>query len=151
LKLAVEKFKERFGHYPAQVIGDKIYGNRNNRDYLAEKGIDFLGHKLGRRPKLTAEIRKRFQESMKRNQIEGGFGLGKRRFGLDRIKARRTNTSTSWICSILFVMNLVHWLRDHVFVSNLKWCLGRILSAHLFVKELIDRCFSMFFTKNAFT
>lgn len=33
----VEKFKERFGHYPASVHADKIYGTRENRKFLAEK------------------------------------------------------------------------------------------------------------------
>jgi len=150
LKQAVEKFKKRFGCYPAQVLGDKIYGNRKNRDYLTENNIEFLGQKLGRRPKLTAEIRKRFKEAAKRNQIEGGFGLGKRRFGMDRIKARRTDTSMSWICTILFVMNLVHWLRDHFFVPNRKWLWGMLLEAHLYFKERIERIFRNVLIKNAF-
>jgi len=147
LKMAVENFKERFGHYPEQVLGDTIYGNRNNREFLSVNRIEFLGHKLGRRPKLTTEIRKRKKESMKRNQIEGAFGLGKRRFGMDLIKARRADTSASWISTILFVMNLVHWLRDHFFVSIWKRCFGWLFNDHFSVQRQIERLFMIFFLK----
>lgn len=34
LKPAVERYKERFGHYPASVNADKIYWNSENRRYL---------------------------------------------------------------------------------------------------------------------
>jgi len=37
---------------------------------------------------------------------EGAFGLGKRAYGLDCIKARLSDTSISWISMIFLVMNL---------------------------------------------
>ena len=37
---------------------------------------------------------------------EGAFGLGKRAYGLDYIKARLSDTSISWISMIFLVMNL---------------------------------------------
>ncbi len=43
-----------------------------------------------------------------RNPVEGKFGQAKTAYGLDRIKARLSNTSESWVASIILVLNLVH-------------------------------------------
>jgi len=124
LKKQVENFKERFGFYPEVVIADKIYGSRENRDYLKEHGIRFSGKALGRPPALTEENaeelkkrRKKFRnEQAKRNGIEGKFGEGKRKYNLERIKAKTAMTSESWIATIFLVMNLARWLREYFFV-----------------------------------
>ena len=124
LKKQVENFKERFGFYPEVVIADKIYGSRENRDYLKEQGIRFSGKALGRPPVATEENaaelkkrRKRFRkEQGNRNGIEGKFGEGKRKYNLERIKAKTAVTSESWIATIFLVMNLARWLRDYFFV-----------------------------------
>ena len=42
-----------------------------------------------------------------RNHIEGKFGQGKNGYNLNKIRARRRDTSESWISAILFVMNLI--------------------------------------------
>ena len=42
-----------------------------------------------------------------RNPIEGKFGQAKTAYGLNRIKARLSNTSLSWIATIMMVLNLV--------------------------------------------
>ncbi len=123
LKKQVENFKERFGHYPEVVIGDKIYGSRENRDFLKENHIRFSGKALGRPPAVTeenaAEVKKQRKRYRKeqgiRNGIEGKFGEGKRKYQLERVKARTARTSESWIATVFLVMNLACWLRDHFF------------------------------------
>lgn len=105
----VEKFKERFGHYPASVHADKIYGTRENRKFLAEKNIKFSGAPLGR-PKVAVSIEEKLerrQSETDRIPIEGKFGNAKRRFSLDRILAKLKNTAETWIGFIFIVMNLV--------------------------------------------
>ena len=65
---------------------------------------------MGRPPKqqLNAyQKRKRKKEQNQRNLIEGKFGQGKNAYGLSNIKAKRSDTSESWIACIFFVMNLV--------------------------------------------
>jgi len=47
----VENYKQRFGFYPASVHVDKIFGTRDNRQYLKDHGIRFSGKPLGRPPK----------------------------------------------------------------------------------------------------
>lgn len=122
LKDQVEKYRERFGFYPAVVCGDTIYGTRDNRRYLKKLGIEFSGKALGRPPKLTEEEaklarRKRKAQAGLRNGIEGKFGEGKRKYDLDLVKAKTMRTSESWIAAVFFVMNLAAWLRKDLFLS----------------------------------
>lgn len=120
LPFQVEQFKQRHGHYPEVVIADKLYGNRNNRKFLKKHGIRFSGVILGRPPKeteenakeLKREKRRRKEESGRRNIVEGKFGEGKRKYGMNRVLARTPETSESWIASILLAMNIAHWMRD---------------------------------------
>lgn len=106
LKDSVEKYKERSGYYPKEVLADKIYCNRENRVYLKEKEIILRAKPLGRPPKkkaLSNQVR-----PGERNPIEGKFGQAKTAYGLNRIKARLAKTSESWVASIVLVLNLVH-------------------------------------------
>jgi hypothetical protein len=54
LQTQVESYKARYG-YPEVVLADGIYGIRENRNYLKEKGIRFGGKPLGR-PKKHTEL-----------------------------------------------------------------------------------------------
>ena len=100
---SVEKYKMRFGYYPAEVLVDKIYCNRANRAYLKTLGIKLRAKPLGR-PKAVEVEHVRPGE---RNPIEGKFGQAKTAYGMNRIKARLSQTSQSWIASIVLVLNLV--------------------------------------------
>ena len=122
----VENYKKRFGFYPESVHVDKIFGTRNNRQYLKDRGIRFSGKPLGRPPKLSKEEKRELKKGLSvRNRIEGKFGEGKRKYDLDLVKAKTPKTSESWIACVFFVMNLAHWLRVDFFVSIfltvLKW------------------------------
>jgi len=57
---------------------------------------------LGRPRALSNHIR-----PGQRNPIEGKFGQAKTAYGLNRIKARLQQTSSSWIATIIMVLNLV--------------------------------------------
>jgi len=121
----VEVYNDRFGFYPEEVIADAIYGTRKNREYLKGLGIEFSGKALGRPPKLTEEEaklkrKKRKAQAGLRNQIEGKFGEGKRKYDLDLVKAKTMRTSESWIASVFFVMNIARWERV-LFVPILNW------------------------------
>jgi hypothetical protein len=110
LCLQTEMFKKTYGHYPELLLADSIYLTRKNRKWLKEKGIRIVGKPLGRPPKkkLTAYHRRKLkQERNQRNLIEGKFGQGKNAYGLSDIKAKRSDTSESWISAIFFVMNLI--------------------------------------------
>lgn len=103
LRNSIEKYKERFGHYPQAILADKIYCNRENRAWLKEIGIQLKANPLGR-PSSAVQNHVRPGE---RNPIEGKFGQAKSAYGLNRIKARLDITSESWIASIFMVLNLI--------------------------------------------
>lgn len=98
----VEQYKARFGYYPKEVLADKIYCNRTNRARLKELGTVLVAKALGRPRALSNHIR-----PGQRNPIEGKFGQAKTAYGLNRIKARLAQTSSSWIATIIMVLNLV--------------------------------------------
>jgi len=73
LKLQVEAYAVRLGHYPEGVHADLIYGTRENRTYFKEKGIRFAGNPL----KETEDNAQQLADYRQRIPIEGKFGQGK--------------------------------------------------------------------------
>jgi len=115
LKEQVEAYRKLNGYYPKTVIADKIYGNRENRQWLKELGIRYSGKPLGRpsgKEQTPYRKRKSKVEQGIRNQVEGKFGQGKNAYGLSRVRARAARTSESWIAAIFFVMNLVRFSKE---------------------------------------
>ena len=114
----IEGYKTLYGYYPEVVQVDRIYLNRENRNWLSERNIRYTGKPLGRPQKtqLTGYQKyKNRKEMAERNHIEGKFGQGKNGYNLNKIRARLQNTSESWIAAIFFVMNLVRFSKDFLF------------------------------------
>jgi hypothetical protein len=105
---SIQQFYRRFNCYPKRVLVDKIYCNRENRKALKELGIMLVAKALGRPSKKAVEDHVRPGE---RNPIEGKFGQAKTAYGLDKIRAKLSITSQSWIASIALVLNLVNMTR----------------------------------------
>lgn len=106
-KNAVEKYRERFGMYPQRILADKIYRNRKNSQWCKEKGIRMSGPKLGRPGKHHEEdLRTELREVGERNLVESKFGIMKRKYGLNLIKAKLEETTKSDIVMNVFVMNV---------------------------------------------
>jgi len=122
----VEQYKTRFGYYPKEVLADKIYCNRANREKLKELQIVLVAKALGRPRALSNHLR-----PGQRNPIEGKFGQAKTAYGLNRIKARLAQTSSSWIAAIIMVLNLVK------LTGQVPFCL--ILSALTLLSKAIRK------------
>ncbi|MEO6136505.1 MAG: IS5 family transposase [Ginsengibacter sp.] len=105
---SVEKYKSRFGFYPAEVLADQIYCTRENRTQLKLLDIKLIAKPLGR---PCAQAVKIHLSPGERNPIEGKFGQAKVAYGLNKIRARLSSTSTSWIAAIALVLNLVKLTR----------------------------------------
>lgn len=105
LKRSVEKHKTKFGFYPKEVLADKIYCTRENRKWLKQRNIKLRAKPLGR-PSSTGALSIPVRPG-ERNSIEGKFGQAKTAYGMNRIKARLSVTSESWIASIVLVLNLI--------------------------------------------
>lgn len=106
----IEKYEERFGYYPESVHADKIYRNKENRAFCKKYGIRISGPCLGRPPK-DQKLRKEKKEIQRqdeaiRNTVEGRFGVGKRKYKLDRIFTKVKDSSETLIALIFMVMNL---------------------------------------------
>ena len=110
---AVKAYKERYGFYPEVVQADTIYRNRDNRRYCKKHGIRLSGPRLGRPPKEIdkAVLRQERKDASKRNAIEGKFGEGKTKYGLNRIMARLKDSSETVIATSFFCMNISRRLR----------------------------------------
>jgi transposase, IS5 family len=108
LPLSLEKYKERFGKYPKEVLADQIYCNRANRKLMKELGIKLLSKPLGRPSEKAVEDRVSPGE---RNPIEGKYGELKVAYGLSKVKAKLLATSQSWISLAILVANLAHLAR----------------------------------------
>jgi len=105
-----ERYRERNGVYPKRVLADKICRNYTNLAFCKKHGIVMNGPKLGRPPKdKTLYDQQKLMErneAKERNAIEGKFGEAKRRYGLDRVMARLSDTSNTTIHLTILVMNL---------------------------------------------
>lgn len=109
LQESVEAFFERFGKYPGCVLADAIYGTRDNRLYLDERGIRYTFKPLGRPKKDTSadnQTRWRRQKQKERNRIEGAIGNSKSHHDLGKVRARTDTTEKAWIQLALLSRNI---------------------------------------------
>ncbi len=133
LKSQVESYHNRTGYYPERVLADPLYGTRENRCYLKQKGIHFAGKPLGRPKKVTEDNREELAQLkaqrridyLQRIPIEGKFGQGKNGYRLNYIRAKRADTSIAWINSIFLVMNLL--ILERIFFALCKKSLARVI------------------------
>ena len=109
LQEQIENYYKYTGYYPESVHVDKIYRTRENRKFCKKKGIRMSGPKLGRPQKnISKEEKKQVQQDEKiRNEIEGKFGQGKRKYGLNLVMAKLAKTSETKIGISFLVMNLM--------------------------------------------
>ena len=137
LKKQVEAYKKLNGCYPEVVITDKIYGTRENRQWLKELSIRYSGKPLGR-PSAKSQTqywkRKQKIEQGIRNQVEGKFGQGKNGYNLNKVRARAAKTSESWIAAIFFVMNLIKFSKEFLFAF-----FNEVLSSLFSVPDRLNR------------
>lgn len=107
LASAIEKYYKRTGHYPARVLADKIYRNRANLGYCKERGIRLSGPALGRPKKESCDERQiTYQDAVDRIEVERGFSLAKRCYGLGLVKTKLDTTTRSSISLSIIAMNV---------------------------------------------
>jgi hypothetical protein len=103
-----EKYKQDNGCSPERICADRIYINTKNRHYCTRHGIRLSGKRLGRPPKdpeINAEQKQQLSaDQRRRNEVEGVFGSGKRKYFLKLIMARLTNGAETSISMAFLVM-----------------------------------------------
>lgn len=104
---SISLHEERFGKKPEVVIGDGIFGNRENQEHLKTEGIKGAFKPLGRNSPLEKKFRKWLRIKQRiRNRIEGFIGCSKNNYGLDRILYRIDGGEEIWTRLGLVAMNL---------------------------------------------
>lgn len=107
LKAITERFYKREGHYPARILADKIYRNRENLAYCKEKGIRLSGPALGRPKKGEVFDKKQaHQDECERVEVERCFSLAKRKCGMGKVTAKLRETAEHVIAMSILVLNL---------------------------------------------
>ena len=110
LEVSVNAFQNRFDKLPEYIAMDQIYGTRENRKYLEEKGVRAAVKPLGRRKKEKAsnpEERWRKRKQRERNRIEGAIGNSKTHHDLGVVCSKNAKTERSWIQMALFSRNIM--------------------------------------------
>ncbi len=104
---AIDRYHERTGHYPERVLVDQIYRNRKNISYSHAKGIRISGPALGRPRKQTLiEKKQAYADNTDRIEVERGFSLAKRCYGLGLIRTKLDTTTRSSVVLSIIEMNL---------------------------------------------
>lgn len=103
-----KKYKQEHGCYPERICADRIYRNTKNRNFCTRNNIRISGKRLGRPPKdpevNAAHKQQLSAEQRKRNEIEGCFGSGKRKYSLDLIMALVSKYAETLISMAFLVM-----------------------------------------------
>lgn len=103
----IERYKARTGSYPERILADKIYRNRENLAYCADKKIRLSGPALGRLKK--GEIRDKKQDYIdeaERIEVERKFSLAKRKCGIGLIVTRLKETTCHCLAMSILLLNL---------------------------------------------
>lgn len=140
LKSIVERYKELHGVYPEVVRADKIYQTRDNKTFCKGLGIRLSGKPLGRPAKEPNEANEALnkEDFVKRQEIEGVFGVAKTRYGLGKLMTRLPESQKASIGFVFFVMNLHQVLSFTPFFETLEMLVLSIESnqiEHVFEEE----------------
>lgn len=105
-KDVMNRYKERTGHYPGQVLVDQIYRTRDNRRFCRENGIIMSGPKLGRPSKDKNSRKEEQQDHHGRMEGERFFATGKCCDGAGLIRMPMKETTLSSIALSILAANL---------------------------------------------
>lgn len=135
----IENFKNIYGCYPESVHVDQIYRTRANLRWCKERGIRLSGVPLGRPPtNRSVELKKQAQLDEKiRNCIEGKFGQAKRRFSLNRVMTKLSETSETSMAITFLVINLSTLLRQVLLSLFVKKKKRHFFPSYLLIKLII--------------
>jgi IS5 family transposase len=103
-----KKYKQEYGCYPERICADQIYINTKNRNFCTRNNIRLSSKRLGRPPKdpeINAAHKQQLSaDQRKRNEVEGCFVSGKRKYSLDLIMARLPKGAETSISMAFVVM-----------------------------------------------
>ena len=99
------------------MLVDQIYRNRNNLAYCKAHNIRVSGPALGRPRQLTKEEKQQaYSDNVDRIEVERGFSLAKRCYGLGLIRTKLDTTTRSSIALSIIAMNVDRLTDVHIFL-----------------------------------
>ena len=122
-----KKYKQEHGCYPERICADRIYINTKNRNFCTRNNIRLSGKRLGRPPKNpevnAAHKQQLSADQRRRNEVEGVFGSGKRKYPLQLIMARLPRGAETSISMAFLVMcaEMILRLLRLFFVAFYEW------------------------------
>ncbi|WP_322757307.1 transposase [Synechococcus sp. CBW1107] len=124
-----KKYRLENGCYPERICADRIYINTKNRNFCTRNNIRLSGKRLGRPPKdpeINAAHKQQLSaDQRKRNEVEGVFGSGKRKYSLRLIMPRLckgAETSISMGFLVMCAEKILRQLLTLLAVSSLLAC-----------------------------
>ena len=103
----IERYKERTGCYPERILADKIYRNRENLSYCAERKIRLSGPAHGRPKKdEICDKKQDYIDETERVEVERKFSLAKRKCGIGLIVTRLKETTCHCLAMSVLLLNL---------------------------------------------
>ena len=103
-----KKYKQEHGCYPERICADQIYINTKNRNFCTRSNIRLSGKRLERPPKdpevNAAHKQLLSADQRRRNEVEGCFGSGKRKYSLKLIMPRLAKGAETSISMAFLVM-----------------------------------------------
>jgi hypothetical protein len=115
-----------------RICADRIYISTKNRNFCKKHNIRLSGKRLGRPPKdpevNAAHKQQLSADQRRRNEVEGVFGSGKRKYSLQLIMARLPKGAESSITMAFLVMcaekilRLLRLFFVAIYVWFCTWC-----------------------------
>jgi IS5 family transposase len=142
-----KNYKQEHGCYPERICADRIYINTKNRNFCTRNNIRLSGKRLGRPPKNqednAAHKQQLSSDQRRRNEVEGIFGSGKRKYSLQLIIARlprSAETSISMVFLVMYAEKILRLLRLFFVAFYARICchlsLGPLLVALMNICQL---------------
>lgn len=108
IECAVEGYREKFGGRPVEVNADRGFWSKKNYEKLKQMGIKKVGIEVKGKDEEIERQQSKFMKRVRRerNRIEAKISLGKRKYGLDRIRYKGKEGKEMWVRLSLIGMNL---------------------------------------------
>jgi hypothetical protein len=103
-----KKYQHENGSYPERIYADRIHLSTKNRNFCTRDNTRLSSQRLARLPKdpkISATHKQQLSaDQRKRNEVEGCFGSGKRKYSLGLIMARLSKGAEALISIAFLVM-----------------------------------------------
>ena len=117
LENAIMEYVGHFGMLPNEILADRAYQTRENRQLCNKLGVRLMGRPPGRPPRNPNPDIDHAADNARRNLIESRFGILKTCYGWRRVRARLVDTTMACIAVAALAFNLSRLLARFFFIA----------------------------------